>query len=122
MAKTVLVVDDDPDVFEVLSLRLESFGYQMISASDGEDGLAKAKKLKPDLIFLDYSMPERSGAEVLKSLKADLSEDVRDIPVVMLTSHETYEEECLQNGAAAYLTKPFDLFRLKQVLGQFLSD
>ena len=99
MAKIVLVIDDDPDVCETLSLRLETFGYQMVSAANGTIGIAKAEEIKPDLIFLDYTMPGESGFEVLKKLKSETSEAVRKIPVVMLTGNEQYEKQCLEAGA-----------------------
>lgn len=119
--RTVLVIDDDPDVCEILSLRLESFGYQMISARDGQEGIQKAKVLKPDVIFLDYAMPGQTGFDVLRQLKASGDSDLKKIPVVMLTGQEEHEKMCLEAGAVGYITKPFDLFHLKETLWKFLA-
>ncbi|OGW84561.1 MAG: hypothetical protein A3C35_05110 [Omnitrophica bacterium RIFCSPHIGHO2_02_FULL_46_11] len=121
MAKLVLVIDDDPDVWVTLALRLQSFGYVMISAKNGEQGLLKAKELKPDLILLDFNMPNETGLEVLKKIKAPSPDAIHEIPVVMLTGQEVHEKECMEAGAAGYITKPFDLFQLKETLSKFLS-
>ena len=120
MAKKVLVIDDDPDVRTTLAFRLESFGYVMVWAKNGTDGYEKAKQWKPDLIFLDFSMPGESGLEVLKKMKGDKSTAVHKVPVIMLTGREEFEKECLEAGAAGYVTKPFDLFQLKETLSKFL--
>ena len=121
MAKLVLVIDDDPDVWATLALRLKSFGYVMVSAKDGAQGFLKAKELLPDLIFLDFAMPGENGLEVLKKLKTEAPEGLREIPVVMLTGSEENEKACLEAGAAGYITKPFDLFQLKETLSKFLQ-
>ena len=120
MAKKVLVIDDDPDVRTTLALRLESFGYVMVWARSGADGYEKAKQWKPDLIFLDFSMPEESGLEVLKKIKTETPAMVHKIPVIMLTGREEFEKDCLDAGAAGYITKPFDLFQLKETLSKFI--
>ena len=122
MSKKVLVIDDDPDVAETLGLRLESFGYEMISASNGAEGLERAKELKPDLIFLDFSVGSESGLDILKQLKRKTSSQIHDIPVLMLTGHEEKEQSCLDAGAAGYITKPFDPFQLKETLSKFLTS
>lgn len=121
MAKLVLVIDDDPDVWVTLALRLQSFGYVMLSAKNGEQGRFKAKELKPDLIFLDFNMPGENGLEVLKKLKTPSTDGIHEIPVVMLTSQEEYQKQCMEAGAAGYMTKPFDLFQLKEILSKFLT-
>ena len=119
MAKLVLVVDDDPDVWEILSLRLKSYGYDMISAKDGAQGIQKARELTPDLILLDFGLPDEPGIEILKKFKSDKT--ISQIPVVMLTGMEEHERACLESGAASYITKPFDLFQLRETLTKFLS-
>jgi two-component system, sensor histidine kinase ChiS len=122
MAKTVLIVDDDPDVHDVLELRLSTFGFDMVHAMNGKEGCIKAEELKPDLIFLDVTMPAMSGVEVLKLLKGQAPDDVKKIPVVMLTSHEHLQDDCLKLGASAYMTKPFDLFALKEIVESLVSE
>jgi two-component system alkaline phosphatase synthesis response regulator PhoP len=120
MSKLVLVIDDDPDVWTTLALRLKSFGYNMISAKDGSQGIQKARELMPDLILLDFSLPDESGLDILKKLKSDSSDPIYQIPVVMLTGREEHERACLEAGAESYVTKPFDLFQLKETLAKFL--
>src|SRR3989338_1919807 len=118
-SKKILVIDDDPDVRMTLALRLESFGYVMVLAKNGADGYEKTKRWKPDLILLDFSMPMKPGIDVLKKLRAETS--VKGIPVVMLTGREEFEKDCRDAGAADYITKPFDLFHLKEILSKFLQ-
>ena len=119
--KTVLVIDDDQDVFETLSFGLESFGYHVIWAKDGTEGCKKAEEVNPNLIVLDFSLANNeTGLDILHKLKSHSSVLVRTIPVVMLTGHEEYERACLDAGAGGYITKPFDLFQLKEKLAQLL--
>ena len=121
MAKLVLVIDDDPDVWTTLALRLKSFGYNMISAKDGAQGIQKARELVPDLILLDFGLPDEPGIDVLRKIKSDSHDPIYKIPVVMLTGMEEHEHDCLESGAAGYVTKPFDLFQLKETLAKFFS-
>ncbi|HUS59145.1 MAG TPA: response regulator [Planctomycetota bacterium] len=85
MSKKVLIIDDDPDIVEAEKMILESHGYDVDSASDGESGLAKAEKTKPDLIILDVMMSTMDqGFQVAYKLKQ--SPDLKKIPVLMATS------------------------------------
>ena len=120
MVHLILVIDDDPDVWTTLALRLESFGLKMISAKDGTQGLQKAKDLGPDLILLDIGLKDEDGIDVLKKFKTDSSEMIRQIPILMLTGKEEHEKESLKIGAVGYVTKPFDLFLLKETIFKFL--
>ena len=122
MDKVVLVVDDDPDVCATLDFRLSSFGYTMISAKDGKEACQKAKELKPNLILLDIGLSEESGLDILKELKMNTPDMIHKIPVIMLTGKEDLEKNCLEAGAAGYITKPFDLFKLKGTLSKFLTS
>jgi len=81
--KTVLVVDDEPDCVELVREVLDSEGYSVISASDGEAGLRVAQEDRPALVILDVQMPKKDGFAVFYDLRKD--EDTRDIPVIMLT-------------------------------------
>ena len=120
MPKKVLVIDDDRDVGETLAIRLESFGYEVISAPDGPEGFAKAKELKPDLIILDYTIGTETGIDILKRLKRKTPNGIHEIPVLMLTGHEQHQLACLEAGAAGYITKPFDPYQLKETLSKLL--
>jgi len=121
MSKKVLVIDDDRDVAETLAIRLEFFGYDVISAPNGPEGYAKAKELRPDLIILDYTIGLETGLDILKRLKRETPDGIHLIPVLMLTGHEEHERDCLEAGAAGYITKPFDPFQLKETLAKFLA-
>jgi len=85
MAKKVLIIDDDPDIVEAERMILESRGYEVDSAADGESGLAKAEKIRPDLIILDVMMATMDqGFQVAYKLKG--SPELKKIPVLMATS------------------------------------
>ncbi|MDB5327273.1 MAG: Signal transduction histidine kinase, partial [Phycisphaerales bacterium] len=114
-AATVLVVDDDVTVRDVVTRALTDDGIRVITAADGEEGLRLARQRRPQLIFLDVMMPKMDGWAVLTSLKAD--PDLADIPVVMLTiMNET--EMGYMLGAAEYLSKPIDRDRLANVMAK----
>jgi DNA-binding response OmpR family regulator len=106
LRKTLLAIDDDPHIADILGLLLKDKGYDVIEASDGRQGLEKARDLKPDIIVLDVMMPELDGWEVLKELKR--SETARDIPVVIVS---VFDEKKLgfRLGAFDYLVKPFEI-------------
>jgi two-component system alkaline phosphatase synthesis response regulator PhoP len=80
----ILLVDDDKDFVEATTMVLESKPYEVVVAYDGDDGLSKARKEKPDLIILDIIMPVKDGFRAAEQLKKD--PDLKDIPVIMLTS------------------------------------
>jgi CheY-like chemotaxis protein len=107
--QTILVIDDDFANRQVLQLVLKRNGYAAVLAEDGGEGLRKAKETQPDLILLDFFMPGEDGFEVLAQLKADPA--LRNIPVVIFTVlvREESERKALEMGAAAYVTKPFDI-------------
>ncbi len=81
--QNILVVDDDPDIVELLKTRLEANNYEVICALDGKEGIKKAKEQKPDLIIMDILMPNMSGAEAFKILRADAA--TKHIPIIFLT-------------------------------------
>jgi DNA-binding NtrC family response regulator len=100
----ILVVDDDPDIRSILQDRLESLGYQVISAPDGQEALAKIAKEEPDLVFLDLQMPQMPGLQVLKNLH-----DHPDLPVIVITAFGSIENAvaAMRQGAFDFITKPF---------------
>ena len=104
----ILVVDDVPDNVEILQLRLESQGYEVITAGDGEDALAIVRERLPDLILLDIQMPKLDGIETVKRLKADPG--LPFIPVIMVTARADAKDVVagLEAGGDDYLTKPVD--------------
>ena len=108
MAAKVLAVDDEPDVLLIIKTGLEMEGYDVVTATDGEEALASAREEKPDLILLDVMMPKLDGFEVLAKLKED--EATATIPVIMLTglSDRGKIQKALISGIQWYVVKPFD--------------
>jgi len=108
MAKRILIVDDEPQMADMLSIRLEANGYDVVTAHDGQEGLDKARSEKPDLIILDLMLPKIDGYKVCGLLKKD-SRFAR-IPIIMFTARARQEDMALgeEMGADAYITKPFD--------------
>ena len=117
----ILVVDDEFDMVEMLSMRLEAAGYQVISASDGQEGLNKARSEKPDLIILDLMMPKVDGYKVCRMLKFD--EKYKHIPIILFSARaqETDMKLGQEVGADAYVTKPFEPDILLNKISQLLK-
>ena len=103
----VLVVDDDPVVADLVAFRLQRLGLQVTVETDGESGLAAARRLRPDLVVLDWLMPRMDGLEVCRALRADLA--LARTPVLMLTakSQEPDLERGFAAGATDFVAKPF---------------
>jgi CheY-like chemotaxis protein len=116
---TVLVVDDEEPVRDLMQRFLVKEGFRVVTAPGGEEGLRLARELKPDAITLDVMMPGMDGWAVLSALKADPA--VADIPVVMLTIVDD-KNLGYALGAADYLTKPIDRERLVTALRQHRRD
>lgn len=126
-AKRILIVEDEKDVVDLLTLNLQKMGEFSISiANDGATGLTKARAETPALIILDLMLPKMSGLEVCKVLKTDAK--TRDIPVMMLTARAAEIDRIagLEHGADDYVTKPFSprevVLRAKAILRRAASD
>ena len=104
--KTVLIVEDEKNIVDILKFNLQRAGYQTLEAYDGEDGLAQALSANPDLILLDVMLPKLDGFTVLRRLRAEHS----TTPVLMLTARSDLPDRVqgLDCGADYYLTKPFE--------------
>jgi two-component system, OmpR family, phosphate regulon response regulator PhoB len=118
---TVLVVDDDPVIVNLLRVNFEIEGYDVLTASGGEAGMAQARAGHPDVVLLDVMMPEVDGLEVARALRLD--PDTRDIPIILLSAKAQAQD--IQAGLAVaddYVTKPFEplelLDRVAGVLGR----
>jgi DNA-binding response OmpR family regulator len=122
MPKKILVVDDETELLKALSIRLETSGYEVITASDGQEGLEKAKSLNPDLIVLDILMPKMDGYEVCRMLKFD--EKYKSIPVIMLTAKTQDIDKAMGKkvGANDYITKPFETQDLIDKIKKYLGE
>jgi len=120
MAKKILLVDDERDLVETVTFRLQTSGYEVVSAYDGQEGLDKAKKENPDLIILDLMLPKMDGYKVCRMLKFD--EKYNKIPIIMFTARaqESDKKTGEEVKADAYITKPFDpqllLAKIKELL------
>jgi two-component system, OmpR family, response regulator len=116
----ILVADDNPTNLEVLRVRLNAHGYEIVTAVDGEDALRSARELEPDLVLLDIMMPKLDGISVLKQLKGDTA--LPFIPVILVTARADTRDIVggLEAGADDYLAKPFEprelLARIRSVL------
>jgi DNA-binding response OmpR family regulator len=116
----VLVVDDEKDLVETIIFQLQGSGYETIVAYDGQEGLDKARKEKPDLIILDLMLPKMDGYKVCGLLKADTR--YNKIPIIMFTARAQESDEKLgfEVSADAYITKPFEpqvlLDKIKELL------
>lgn len=116
--KEILIVDDDPDIVELVKNRLEADNYKVISASGGEEGLQNINKEKPDLIILDIGMPKIDGYTFIRALKSN--DDFKSIPVIILTARGQMQGLFKVEGVKDYMTKPFKpeelLERIKKLL------
>jgi DNA-binding response OmpR family regulator len=119
----VLVVDDEPDIRELVRINLEQAGHRVVTAADGDEALASVRKEAPDALFLDVRMPGTDGWAVLEELKAGSRRDLSEIPVFMLTAADEPEARLRGGiqGALQYITKPFDPRALVELLEETLS-
>ena len=118
---SLLVVDDDPEIVNMLATRLGKRGYKVTTASDGNRALELARREKPDLVLLDVMMPGKSGWEVARALKQDpVTENVK---IVMLTAigEKTNEITAPIYGADAHVDKPFEFDKLERVISGLLA-
>jgi len=114
----LLVVDDDPDIREILKDRLESLGYAVVTAENGQEALEKSVKEEPDLMFLDLQLPQINGMQVLKRVR-----DNPDLTVIIITAFGTIEKavEAMKEGAFDFITKPFSPDHLDLVIKKALE-
>ncbi len=120
-AKRILIVDDSPMERNLLEKFLSKFGYQIIVAADGEEGVARAQSDQPDLIILDVVMPKMNGFQACRAIKS--TPELAQIPVFLLTSKSASSDAYWgrKQGADVYLTKPFDPDTLLKAVFSHLS-
>ena len=128
MPQKILVVDDDPDILDALSMILESQGYQVVTARDGMEGLANLKAEKPDMLILDLLMPKMDGFAVCKELQDPRWAKYRGIPILILTSvreeasRRRYELETgLELDVDDYVEKPISPDILLERVGRLIK-
>lgn len=107
--KKILVIDDNEDIRNLLTLVLEKEGHVVIHGIDGRDGLEKILADVPDLVLLDVMMPGLSGFDVLKEVRENKKREVNSIPICMITAKSLVEDidAALELGATSYIVKPF---------------
>ncbi|MCZ6905693.1 MAG: response regulator [Deltaproteobacteria bacterium] len=120
--RTIMVVDDEPDLVTLLRARLEQKEFNVMCAYSGSQALADLEKQKPDLILLDIMMPEMDGLEVLRRLKAAL--ETSSIPVILLTALDEYEDSLTgyKMGADYYIAKPFTKTQMMTAIDHLLNE
>ncbi|MBF7052060.1 response regulator [Halomonas sp. KAO] len=121
MAK-VLVVDDEPNIVLSLEFLMQQAGFEVVTAENGENALARVAEGAPDLVLLDISLPGISGFDVLERLRGDPAH--RRLPIIMLTAHgrEVEREKGLALGADDYVTKPFSTQALVEKVKTLLAE
>lgn len=121
MDKKILIVEDEENLVELLRFRLEANGYKVETAYNGEEGLEKIKKIKPDIVVLDVMMPKMHGYEVCKLAKKN--EATRNIPIIMLTAHTQTRDidEAEKCGADCFVSKPFEPSQLLEEIKRLLK-
>lgn len=121
LRRTILVADDEPEILDLVRMLLEWEDYTVVETTDGEQCLEQARAIKPDLILSDVRMPNMTGLEVLEHLQAD--PDLSSIPVIMLSVVTTLPQvrTALQNGAIAYLPKPFEMREMARLVNRVLT-
>ena len=122
MAKTILIVEDDPKSMTLTRDLLKISGYETIQAFDGQQGVEMAKSAHPDLILMDIMMPKMDGYAACSAIKADKS--TSKIPVIMLTAvgYDLNRKLAMQFGAQGYLTKPYSRKDLIDAIGPLLPN
>jgi CheY-like chemotaxis protein len=120
--KTIIVVDDNPDIVNIVRTILEGKGYRVMSAYSGPELFTRLEERKPDLIILDIMMPEMDGLEVLTRLKGN--PETSSIPVILLTAKVQYEDVLggYKLGADYYITKPFTSTQLTNGINLLLGE
>jgi DNA-binding response OmpR family regulator len=121
MKRTILVIDDNPDLLDMVDAILSDAGFVVAKTVSGEDGLNVARTLRPNLILLDLNMPKMDGWEVLKLLKTDVA--TREIPVAIFSVRTDLKDKIfgLQRGAVDYIPKPFQFEHLTERVERILS-
>ena len=111
--RKVLIVEDNPDMREILALQMQQLEFTVVLAENGEEGVQKATAEKPDLVLMDILMPVMSGIEAARIIRSSF--ETREIPILAITAvfRESELKSCLEEGCSDYLVKPYTLQELK---------
>lgn len=117
---TVLVIDDDPLIAKLITHKLTRLGFDVHSASDGRAGIEAARRIRPDLMLVDWMMPEMTGLEFCRAIR---SSDLASTPIILLTARAQVTDmtDGMDAGATAYITKPFSPRELAQQVTALLA-
>ncbi|MFL7808702.1 MAG: response regulator transcription factor [Anaerolineae bacterium] len=121
--KTILCIEDEPQMIDLIRLILEHEGYKVIGANGGREGLDQMRRERPDLILLDLMMPEMDGGDVFHRMKEEV--ELRDIPVIVVTAKAAPIDQVLWINVAKvddYVTKPFGPRELVESVEKVLSQ
>lgn len=118
--KTILLVDDSPTEMKVMQTALQGKGFNLVTANDGEEALAKVIQQKPDVVLLDVVLPKKNGFQVCRQLKT--APETKNTKVILVTSKSQDSDRFwgLKQGADEYLTKPFDAAQLLAAIQKHL--
>lgn len=105
--KKILIIDDDEAILEALRFTMETSGYRVETETHGEKVLKKVKDLSPDLILLDFLLPDKNGGEIVSLLKRQPS--TKNLPVIIFSAHSKSKKAAKDNGADDFIDKPFDI-------------
>ena len=113
----ILIVDDEPDILELIEYNLKKEGYQVSTAKNGQEGVSEARRFLPDLIILDIMMPKKDGYEATRHIRT--KPKWAKLPIIALTAKamSNDREKCIAAGANDYITKPVDMDRLISLPG-----
>jgi len=121
MSKTILIVEDEPKNMKLLRDLLQRFGYEILEASDGEEGVKSAGEKIPNLILMDIMMPKMDGLEATRIIKANTQ--TKQIPIIALTSYAMKgdRERTIEAGCDGYIAKPIDIQEVLKTIEHFLT-
>ncbi|MBW9265880.1 MAG: response regulator [Candidatus Thiodiazotropha sp. (ex. Lucinisca nassula)] len=122
MTKTILIVDDEPNIVLSVEYLMKREGYQVMTASDGQVAIEMIADTRPDLLILDVMMPRKNGFEVCREIRADPA--LSELPILMLSAkgREAEIKKGISLGADAYITKPFSTHDLVDKVNQLLQS
>jgi len=121
MSEKILVVDDEPDIRKIVSFLLKNWGFEVITAENGMEGLNTLGNEKPDLVLLDASMPKMNGFQMLEQIRSN--PETRDLPVIMLTANSDTNniDTAVSYRIQDYITKPFEPYELQERIDKIMS-
>ena len=117
MQENVLVVDDHPEIRDLMVKILERRGYRVSTASDGHDALTQFASARPDLVITDLSMPGLNGYQLCRLIRG-----ISSVPVLIMSAQKGVEEKAYEMGADAFVSKPFDMEALWAEIDELLLD